>query len=466
MAYKLARTLEDVLRATEPRPLTQADQRYYVDCDDVRGDEDAVASLYTTIKTKERLPGRQAAAPPAELAYSYQLFTGHRGCGKSTELYRLKSRLEKNDFAVFYFEGDEDMALDTDVRYTDILLSIARQTTREMEQRGLSLDEKLLFDVTVWFAEVVKSYDKWDEVEHILKVEAGVGLQTPPGLPFLVRFLTRLTGQVKTGDQVKYSIRQYLDGRISQLIERVNSLLRAARERLEQPLVILLDNLDRIRPIESGLGGTDLNALYLDHGDQLCSLSAHIIYTVPISLLYSERATHLNNYYSSHVVLPMIKSRTRQGGTSFGGLDKLNQILARRIALDKVFEPPAVDYLCEMCGGHPRDLMYLVHNASKYALNRRSRLIKIEDARRAAASLITDFSRAISENHYPYLARVHLNKRIANDAPHRSMLFNTSVLEYYNGPPPWQDVHPAVLWLPKFQEALEEERRQRERPTA
>ena len=47
---------------------------------------------------------------------------------------------------------------------------------------------------------------------------------------------------------------------------------------------------------------------------------------------------------------------------------------------------------------------------------------------------------------------------VENDVDHQLMLYNLSVLEYLNGPPPWYDVHPAVRRLPKFQEALERER--------
>lgn len=39
------------------------------------------------------------------------------------------------------------------------------------------------------------------------------------------------------------------------------------------------------------------------------------------------------------------------------------------------------------------------------------------------------------------------------------MLYNLSVLEYINDAPPWHDVHPAVTKLPKFQEALRDERK-------
>ncbi|MGV2390500.1 MAG UNVERIFIED_CONTAM: hypothetical protein LVR29_26535 [Microcystis novacekii LVE1205-3] len=40
--------------------------------------------------------------------YTHQLYTGHRGGGKSTELLRLKKHLEQNNCFVVYFAADED----------------------------------------------------------------------------------------------------------------------------------------------------------------------------------------------------------------------------------------------------------------------------------------------------------------------------------------------------------------------
>lgn len=62
----------------------------------------------------------------------------------------------------------------------------------------------------------------------------------------------------------------------------------------------------------------------------------------------------------------------------------------------------------------------------------------------------------IPEAHYPLLAQVYLSKTIEGDKAHELMLYNLSVLEYINGQPPWHDVHPAVLALPKFQQALDD----------
>lgn len=48
--------------------------------------------------------------------------------------------------------------------------------------------------------------------------------------------------------------------------------------------------------------------------------------------------------------------------------------------------------------------------------------------------------------------------------PGKLMLYNLSVLEYINGAPPWYDVHTAVRRLPKFQEALGDEREKLDHP--
>jgi len=51
-------------------------------------------------------------------------FTGHIGCGKSTELLRLKTELEQQGFHVVYFESSQDLDM-ADVDISDILLAIA-----------------------------------------------------------------------------------------------------------------------------------------------------------------------------------------------------------------------------------------------------------------------------------------------------------------------------------------------------
>jgi thymidylate kinase len=69
-------------------------------------------------------------------------FTGHIGCGKSTELQRLKAELEEQGFRLVYFESSQVMDM-ADVDITDILLAIARQVSESLEAIQIELQRDL-----------------------------------------------------------------------------------------------------------------------------------------------------------------------------------------------------------------------------------------------------------------------------------------------------------------------------------
>ena len=84
-----ATTLKAAFRACDVGPLVGADiERYYVDLSNVRNTE-AIESVSTQLEFLE----------PAE--FCSILFTGHRGCGKSTELRKIQKRWEV-EYKVIY----------------------------------------------------------------------------------------------------------------------------------------------------------------------------------------------------------------------------------------------------------------------------------------------------------------------------------------------------------------------------
>ena len=440
-----ARTLRDAFNAVDPaQPLQPGDPRY-VDCTAVRGDEDVVGTLFNAVTRSDRA--------------LHQLCTGHRGSGKSTELLRFKARLEQAGYAVIYFEADDDLDLN-DLEYSDLLLAAARQIEASARERGVSLEQELK-SIERWFAEVVYSQDEWRNIERELQAEASLGIGLPEGIPLVARLFAKLTGQIKTGHAVKQEIRRKLDQQVSQLIDGVNDLLRRFEVELSKKqhkgVVVIVDNLDRLVLKDLQDGRTSHEALFVEHGEQLRALTCHTVYTVPISMLYSTKATQLTSLFPRYQVVPMIRVSDRSGAKSPAGLAKMNDILARRIGLDALCEPDAVDMLCRASGGHPRQLMALATYAIEYADESMQRPITIKAAERAVGRLVNEYGRMIPEPHFPLLARVHRLKTVQNDADHQTMLYNLSVLEYTNGQPAWHDVHPVVLLLPKFEEAWERE---------
>jgi ABC-type transport system involved in cytochrome bd biosynthesis fused ATPase/permease subunit len=84
-----ATDLATAYKISDVQPLTGEDlDRYYVDLGAARKN-DAIININCTLELQE----------PAQ--HSAILFTGHRGCGKSTEL-RLLQRQWQQDFQVIY----------------------------------------------------------------------------------------------------------------------------------------------------------------------------------------------------------------------------------------------------------------------------------------------------------------------------------------------------------------------------
>lgn len=393
--------------------------------------------------------------------HTHQLFTGHRGCGKSTELLRLRRRLEGYGFYVVYFAVDEDLDLN-DLIHTELLLSIARRIIVQTSVDGIDLGDALK-SFEAWFAEVVYEESEWRWVKQELETEAEIGLGPPKELPFIARLLTKLTGQIKTGAEIKKEIRRRLDNKVPQLLVFLNDLLNRADVEVQRTggrgVVIIVDDLDRVAYKDLGVGRTSHDALFIEHGDQLCALRCHTIYTVPLSMIYGLSARGFNRMYDCCYVQPMIKTHEPQakgGGTSAPGMERLRDIIRRRIDVDALCEPEAVEYLCQACGGHPRDLMTLIRYSIECASTGARKPITLGTARLAEARLITGFSRMIPETHFDKLAVIHLTNKIKQGEDYHSMLFCQSVLEYMNGPEgePWHDVHPAVQKLNGFREAL------------
>lgn len=438
----VAKTVRETFQAADPaQPLASDDPRY-VDLTEVRGDEDVVEQLKETILWSNTT--------------TCQLFTGHRGCGKSTELLRLKAQLENANYSVIYFAADDVLDLN-DLVYSDLLVAIAKEVYTGLEELGIALNEDLIEAVSSWFAEIVEEKNLVKSANTSVSAEVGFG--TPKLLSPFASILTTITGQLQTGIDSKRQVRQRLDPQISQLIGNINLLLQGANAKLhkegKEGLVVIIDNLDRLsfRSLNDGARNTH-DALYIEHGEQLRSLQCNIIYTVPISMFYSTNAAKLKDSFPDYIVVPMIKIKERNGQPSQNGLDSLKNILAQRIDLAQVFETEALDLLCAKSGGHPRDLMVLIRNACRYDAKKFPQPIDVNAARKALSRLVSEYSRMIPEDHFPLLAQVHRTKEVKNDDAHQVMLHNLTVLEYVNGAPPWHDVHPVVLELPKFKDAL------------
>ncbi|MGD1850010.1 MAG: ATP-binding protein, partial [Cyanophyceae cyanobacterium] len=100
-------------------PSETAREEFYVQLEAVRGGWDILRELGKRIERSQHP--------------THQLYSGHRGVGKSTELLRLKKRLEAHKFSVVYFAADQADFEPEDVSYAYVLLACSRNLVRAIK---------------------------------------------------------------------------------------------------------------------------------------------------------------------------------------------------------------------------------------------------------------------------------------------------------------------------------------------
>jgi len=446
--FKPVQTIDEIQSAVDPRrPLPSGDPRW-VDLSPVRGGRDLATAI------AQRIERQELASPPQ---FYKQLVTGHPGCGESTELLRLEHQLEERGYLVVYFDVAAELDL-ADIEYLDVLVTITEQVEAQLRQSDLriQLDPDLSDNIAMWFAKVVLHKEERREVERTLETEYVLGLEIPKIL--IARMLAAIKGVLKNSTFTRKEWRQELEPHLTVLLNHINALIGDAQKRLRERgkkgLVVIVDGLDKVVyrqvPISERESRSSHELLFVDHARHLRAPACHVIYTVPVSMLFRVNLSPAFDYD----LIPMVKVWEKDGVTpSQAGRDALCEVIARRVDIPHLFESSDIVHQFVLAsGGLVRDLLRLVSYAADFT-PRGERVITAEYGQKAIQQLVREYDRLIQEQDLPRLAFVREKRRIPNDDEYALLRYNALVLEYQNGEP-WGDVHPAVQATPTFKQAV------------
>jgi hypothetical protein len=405
-----------------------SDRQYYIDFSEVRG-----------CKIVEELQRTIVRISPDEP--TCQLFTGHIGCGKSTELQRLKAELELAGFHVVYFESSLDLDM-ADIDISDILLSVARQVSTSLEGIGIQIKPG-------YFSNLFK--------------EIGDFLQTPIELSTAAELsigIAKISAKTKDSPQLRTQLRQYLEPRTNSILQAINEeVLSKAVEQLKlrgyNGLVVIIDNLDRVdmRPVASGRSQPEY--LFIDRGEQLRRLKCHLVYTIPLALIFSNEYEALKNRLGGGLtpkVLPMVRVRQRNGSDYEPGMFLLRQLVlarafpelppnARLGLITELFDKPeTLDRLCRVSGGHIRNLLGLLYSCLQRQdppFSRNCLEAVIKDYR-------DDLLLAINEQEWQLLYEVLNHQSLKGESDYQKLLRSMFVFEYRDPQGRWFGISPAL----------------------
>ena len=434
-----ASQISEIYQTVDPEePIHRADPRY-VDLLPARGDEDFVRHILRRVRHSP--PGR----------YHCHLVTGHRGCGKSTELLSLKAELEKERFLVAYVDAEETLDI-ADVEYLDVLIAVISAWTELARREGLPIRQALVEDIERWFAEVELVEERLEERE----LAAEGGGEAKAEIPLLARLFLNVRSQLRSGDRVREEVRRKIERRLRDFLDRANLLLDQigvlAGQRGHAGLVTIVDNLEKIplKILDASSGLTNHAAIFVEHAEALKALHSHLVYTVPVTLLNDR---NLGMAYPDLDMLLMVKIATVDGAPYPPGVRLLEEVIRRRVEVEAVFsDPAALEELIRMSGGVLRDLFRLIRFAADYAPE--DGRIAPEHVQRAIRKLIREYDLLIHEEDLDLLRKILRDPHPPASDRLARLMYNRLALPYQDEER-WIAVHPAARRSPTLQAYLE-----------
>src|SRR4028119_727800 len=299
------------------------DRRYYIDFSEVRGGK--------IINVLKRTITRSSSDKP-----TCQLFSGHIGCGKSTELSRLQKELTDEGFHIVYFESTQDLD-EMDLDLTDIMLAIARRVSQSLEEGNISLQPQGFkeFLKNSWiFLQTPVTLEAEGELFGS-KVKGNTDGNLEASLPLGI---AKITAKIKSNPDLRSKLRQYMEPQANKMLELINQeiidvAINQLKQRGKKGLVVIVDNLDRIVSRPNAAGRPLPEYIFIDRGDQLRQLNCHLVYTLPLGLIFSNESEILKNRLGGGVdprVLPMVPVKNRDGSECVEGMNLLRRMVMSR----------------------------------------------------------------------------------------------------------------------------------------
>jgi hypothetical protein len=380
---------------------------------------------------------------------SCQLFTGFPGTGKTTELRRLRAQLSAaRDLPTHavYIDFEEYLDRYTPASITDVLRIVAFALDRAATvAEGKDPDAepgylRRLFDFLV-LTDV--SLNKLDF--HLVGATLMLELKNNP--TFRQRVEETLSGRFQ----------QFAAEALSTMTEAVVRLRKAPDSTAER-VVVIADGLEKFTPLreeDRDAMEASVESLFVQHA-RLLRLPCHVIYTFPIWLRF--RVAELGSLYDSQpLVLPMVKIAERGGGPYAAGIEKLRELVRKRIDVRRVFgESDAIlTDLVLASGGYPRDLLRMVREV---LVRGESFPVPALVGSHVIEDLAREYAVVVRGTHLPMikaLAGTHaLPQADANEVAAFGRLLEKWLVLAYRDEAEWYDLHPLVRRAPLVAAAL------------
>jgi hypothetical protein len=308
---------------------------FYVDTDTVRGGN-ILSSL------------QQLIDDPLN-PYIKLLFSGFLGSGKTTELIKLSFQLQEK-FNVIIFSVLSRLKIDQ-ITIESLLFEILEDTLQFLYANNL-VDES---DGAL--IRIVENIDAWCSETRIIKEKKDESSRSvSKGIEFLKGIFFSAKKDKRSGSADTSQSTWIEEHKINDLILECNKIFDYLRRKTGKEIIIIIDDLEKMSFLKS-------REFYLPNASFINDFHCKMVLTIPVELVYSPDFANIQNVFGEAEVLPMIKIKDQDGHSFQPGIDKMTEILERRLDFS-LFENQCYKEAIKYSGGAIRELFRIIQRAA------------------------------------------------------------------------------------------------------
>ncbi|HSG45061.1 MAG TPA: hypothetical protein VLA72_18085 [Anaerolineales bacterium] len=351
-------------------------------------------------------------------------FSGHRGCGKSTELLHLMSnpKIQKKYWPINFSIREETDIVDIDFR--DVLLAIGGRLYREYRKRGGELPDQLLKELDGWRGKVEKKITTILD-GRLSNFELGASVDA---------FFANASMKMRLEPATRVELRQIVETDITGLIAIINHIVAAIYSTEHRIPLLLVDDMDK-PDLEKA------RKIFHDRREIMLQPNCAIVYTISSALFYSKEFDAIRD---QALFLPNINLHPNQHPENnlAVGYQTLKRFVSLRMDLDLI-ESDALELSITYSGGVFRELARVLRTSIGNARRRKGKKIDDTDVEWTANEIRNEYRRILDREDIKYLKKIKNSKQLEYHERLTPLLQLLAVLEYRDEEN-WCDVHPVL----------------------
>lgn len=389
---------------------------------------------------------------------SLHYVTGQRGTGKSTELHRLREKLDDGGFIVLYVDMLDYLHMSEPAEISDFLIAVSGGLANAVSQHhGLSVEESFWKDFKAFIGRL--------EFE---KAMIKTSLDLSP-----VKFGADISARLRADDTFKRQLQKATRGYTNELVKQVHdfsvAVVAALRKKYKNPdlqVAVIIDSFEQIRGYYGNVKEVHQSVVRLfgADGKHLRLPMMHAVITVPPYLSGVADAGLMP------VSLPSVHVRDfASGEPDPTGIAVLQSMVYQRSEhAREIFTDAALRELAIASGGDIRDFFMLVSSVLVKAGSQLVAGFPVDD------KLVSQAKEKLRRNLLPiddvsarWLYRVSTTKQVElgeqDDLSDLALLFDLHLIIHYQNGDDWYDIHPLISdYVAERKKVLDEREREAE----